>query len=547
MSLRYVSRSPFIAAVMCVAASASLAACGDAGAPGELAGGDAEELAAGSARALSVPLDIDTQRSLILTKATDPLTVSRFPLDVVLNQLITKAGTGGQQTALTLYNRWWDYFNRADVTPQAARFTDVPHCSDQANSDGFFTLNGYRIQCPRREGRLAWSNPFDPSSPDFVEPLAVVNRFDLVPEDGAHCGEYRIVYGKKSGGQADRNLIILEGQLPNPHPECGIAACLPVAEFWARLPTLSAAERAQEVERFFIAGLSEAGFGPVLHPDNYADAVHGPAGRPGTGQIRTNQFMGNAGAPTQVQAGQDWGLREFKLAKVFDGPNGEPRLYVKPVPVKENPFAELFGVNFDPNDPRQQSFMNDFTESVDKLTTFSPDINDIKLKGSTQALYNAGESLVKSDNDYALQLEPPFNFPWNFELRDRINAELVRLGRDTTFSAWDVAARATTQSCAGCHQLSDGQPLGNGVTWPRKEPEKPVDEQEFRFVHVREDGELSQALTHSFLPHRDGVLKAFLAAHADGNTCSPASAAAASASAAEGDEPVPTLGGSTTH
>ncbi|XYH98442.1 hypothetical protein ACMHYB_01370 [Sorangium sp. So ce1128] len=114
------------------------------------------------------------------------------------------------------------------------------------------------------------------------------------------------------------------------------------------------------------------------------------------------------------------------------------------------------------------------------------------------------------------------NFPWNFELRDRIEAELVRLGRSAIFSPLDVAARATTQSCAGCHQLSDGASLGNGVTWPRKEPEKPVAEQEFRFVHVREDGELSQALTHSFLPHRDGILKAFLAAHADQNTCSPA-------------------------
>ncbi|AUX46779.1 uncharacterized protein SOCE26_082880 [Sorangium cellulosum] len=540
MSLRYLSTSPFIAAVMCVAASASLAACGDASAPGELAGGGAEELAAEGGQALSVPLDIDTQRSLILTKATDPLAVSRFPLQFVLDQLIMRAGTGDQQTALDLYQRWWDYFNRSDG---AAQFTDVPHCSDQTHSEGWFTLNGYRIQCPRREGRLATSDPFDPSSPDFMEPLAVVNRFDLAPQDGSHCGEYRIVYGKKSAGQADRNLIIFEAQLPNPHPECGVAACLPVAEFWARLPTLSAAERAQELETFFTVGLLDAGFGPVLHPDNYADAVHGPAGRPGTGQIRTNQFMGNPGAPTQVQPGQDWGLREFKLVKAADGPNGQPRLHVKPVPVEENPFADLFGVNFDPSDPRKASFMDDFLESVDKLTTFSSNINDIQLKGSTQALYNAGESLVRSDNDYALQLEPPFNFPWNFELRDRIQAELVRLGRDTLFSPWDVAARATTQSCAGCHQLSDGQPLGNGVTWPRKEPEKPVDEQEFRFVHVREDGELSQALTHSFLPHRDGVLKAFLAAHTGGNTCSPPAAAFA----VDSDEPVPTLGGSTTH
>ncbi|WP_437733270.1 hypothetical protein [Sorangium sp. So ce1335] len=536
----HLSRSPLAAAVMCLAASASLAACGDASAPGELPADDAEELAAEGAQALSAPLDIDTQRSLILTKATDPLVMSRLPLQRVLDQLILRAGTGAQQTALDLYRRWWDFYNLSST----AQFPDAVHCDDQTGSDGFRTLNGFRIACPRREGRLATSDPFDPDSPDFMEPLAVVNRLDLAPQDGAHCGEYRIVYGKKSAGQADRNLIIFEAQLQNPHPECGVAACLPVAELWARLPTLDAAQRAEELERFFTVGLVEAGFGPVLHPDNFADAVHGPAGRRGTGQIRTNQFMGNPGAPDQVQAGQDWQLHDFKLAKTV-GPSGEPRLYIKPVPVKENPFAELFGTNFDPDDPRGASFMDDFIESVDKLTTLSPDINDIQLKGSTQDLYNAGESIVRSDNDYALQLDPPFNFPPNIELRDRIQAELVRLGRDTLFSPVDVAARATTQSCAGCHQLSDGASLGNGVTWPRKEPEKPVDEQEFRFVHVREDGELSQALTHSFLPHRDGILKAFLAAHADGNTCSPATAAAASA--AHGDEPVPTLGGVTTH
>ncbi|WP_437720294.1 hypothetical protein [Sorangium sp. So ce861] len=541
MPLRSVSRSPFAAAIMCLAASSSLGACGDASAPGELAGVDAEELAAEGAQALSTPLDIDAQRSLILTKATDPLAMARLPLQLVLDQLITRAGTGERQTALDLYRRWWDFYNHST----AAQFADAIHCDEHTDSEGFYTLNGYRIACPRREGRLASSEPFDPSSPDFMEPLAVVNRFDLAPQDGAHCGEYRIVYGKKSAGQADRNLIILEAQLQNPHPECGVAACLPVAEFWARLPTLDAAQRAQEIERFFTVGLLDAGFGPVIHPDNFADAVHGPGGRRGTGQIRTNQFMGNAGAPNQVQAGQEWQLHEFKLAKAFDGPSGEPRLYVKPVPVKENPFAELFGVNFDPNDPRRASFLDDFMESVDKLTTLSADINDIQLKGSTQDLYNAGESIVRSDNDYALQLDPPVNFPPNLELLDRLEAELVRLGKNTLFSPVDVAARATTQSCAGCHQLSDGASLGNGVTWPRKEPERPVDEQEFRFVHVREDGELSQALTHSFLPHRDGILKAFLAAHADGDTCSPAAAAAAFS--AGGDEPVPTLGGATTH
>ena len=33
---------------------------------------------------------------------------------------------------------------------------------------------------------------------DFF-PVALFNRFDLAPEDGAHCGEYRIVYAMHDG------------------------------------------------------------------------------------------------------------------------------------------------------------------------------------------------------------------------------------------------------------------------------------------------------------------------------------------------------------
>ncbi|WP_437996892.1 hypothetical protein WMF26_39095 [Sorangium sp. So ce185] len=318
MHLRYSSRFPFAAAVMCAAASASLAACGDAGAPGEVAGIDAEERAAERRQALSAPLDIEPLRSLILTKVTDPQAMTRFPLEFVLNQLIMRAGTFDEQTALDLYRRWWDFFNKS----VGAQFPDAIHCDDQTNSEGLPALNGYPISCPRWEGRLATSDPFDQDSPDFVEPIAVVNRFDLAPLDGSHCGEYRIVYAKKTAGIADRNLFIFEAQLPNPHPECGLAACLPVAEFWARLSTLDAAERANELETFFTVGLLDAGFGPVLHPDNL--------GR-GTGQIRTNQFMGPPGGPGQAQLGQIWQLREFKIAKTSDGPNGGARLTFKPV------------------------------------------------------------------------------------------------------------------------------------------------------------------------------------------------------------------------
>lgn len=74
-----------------------------------------------------------------------------------------------------------------------------------------------------------------------------------------------------------------------------------------------------------------------------------------------------------------------------------------------------------------------------------------------------------------------------------------------------IADRATALSCGGCHQLSNGRDLGDGITWPFSR----------RFVHVDEssglepgpDGSrwpISQALTDVFLPFRQKVLESFL-------------------------------------
>ena len=68
-------------------------------------------------------------------------------------------------------------------------------------------------------------------------------------------------------------------------------------------------------------------------------------------------------------------------------------------------------------------------------------------------------------------------------------------------------ARALTQSCAGCHQLSNNALLGgldaSGglLTWPASAG----------FVHAVEDGTRSPALNNVFLPKRKAVLEQFLA------------------------------------
>ena len=60
----------------------------------------------------------------------------------------------------------------------------------------------------------------------------------------------------------------------------------------------------------------------------------------------------------------------------------------------------------------------------------------------------------------------------------------------------NILDRATTQSCAGCHQLSNGKNVG-GFVWPSS----------LGFVHIDENRVLSPALIGTFIPHRKQILE----------------------------------------
>src|SRR6185436_3426806 len=79
-----------------------------------------------------------------------------------------------------------------------------------------------------------------------------------------------------------------------------------------------------------------------------------------------------------------------------------------------------------------------------------------------------------------------------------IKAELTDLG--STLTVNQVLNRATTQTCAGCHMVSNGQALGGGLTWPSS----------LGFVHIDESSALSPALSGTFLPRRKAVLEKFI-------------------------------------
>jgi hypothetical protein len=176
------------------------------------------------------------------------------------------------------------------------------------------------------EAALNASDLLDESSAVGMTPLALFNRFDLAPEDWSHCGEYRIVYGKKNPAFQQRFLLIFEAMLPNPqfvpgNPAASEAGCRPVAELWAGLSNQAdPVQRARTLSDFYYNGVGS--LGPVVDFRNYG-------GDGGRGQVRGNIFQGGP-----------WQLREWLTQATFN-PTGNQLEFVVTT-VKDNPLAELY-------------------------------------------------------------------------------------------------------------------------------------------------------------------------------------------------------------
>lgn len=427
---------------------------------------------------LCAPLPVDPARSLAVT---DLDILARFPLQRVMNQIVASAAV--VSTAQQAYHSIFDTQNPAPgflAPPQQ-------HCTG--------TRNGFPQDCPRQEGILAdaaVSNPFCTGAGcDPYEPLGLFNRFDLAPAGGANCGEYRIVYGKRSAGAAppgnNRNLIIFEAVLPNPKPGCGLnglEGCKAVTEFWARLSTIpDPMVRAAQLEQFYFAGLP--GFAPVVRWSHYSA---------GSGQIRTNQFMNAVGL-------QPWQLREHKLRR--DCTTGPCLLLAESVTTQVNPAADLF--NPASAHPQAAPFRADFLGRVPGLAALGS-INDITMTAATPFpnAFNEAQSTASpgGDTDYIAAFGGGGGFATSI-------AGVIPPG---PLNAHDIVRRAETQSCAGCHQLSNNVPLGGGLIWPPS----------LGFTHVSDTNvlacatspggcwEISPALRNEFLPRRQATLKAFV-------------------------------------
>ncbi|KAB2897602.1 MAG: hypothetical protein F9K40_12615 [Kofleriaceae bacterium] len=423
---------------------------------------------------------IEPRRSLAITE--QPI-LARFSLERVLDQLIAGSGVTGL-TSTALFQQGWDVFNPGPGLGAG------PHCDDTIDPELGPVLNGYPFTCrpAPSEGAQASCDPFAAGSACAYIPIGLFMRFDLAPEDGRHCGEYRIVYAKESGrteGQ-NRNLVILEAAMRNPHVNQGLRGCRKLVQAFAELsdePDLEA--RADVLEDIYFDGHRE--FDPVVLWSNFGD---NPLD---AGQIRTNQFM-------QPDAPRVWSLRELKLRKVC---GATCTLQLVPVTAKVNPYGPLFA-----DAAATTPFQLELADQLPSLTAGT--IGGIGLRVSD--VYNSGQSEAAGavlESQFAAHFAPPGAATSTF--RNELTTRLASLGSALTPD--EVVARAQAMSCAGCHRFSNNAAIGGGLTWPPS----------LGFVHISErdvdleveDGvtrfKISLALTDHFLPDRASLIADYLA------------------------------------
>jgi hypothetical protein len=360
-------------------------------------------------RSECVPPDgVAMPERMLLETNTDA--VANVSLRNVFEALANNGGHEGD--ALAIYQQIFDSYASADE----AQLPDAIHCGDET-TDGAPSLNGYPIDCDRAE--RAHVNDLD----SFFA-TAFVNRIDLAPASGAHCGQQRMIFASNSQGRA---FMILEAQIPNPTPELGIDGCRPLAQFWLdQNSIIDPKERGLRLAQAFLGGapeLLEAGFGPFYTAENLTV---------GSGQIRTNQFDSDP-----------WTLREFKLAL------NEGEISAVPFPVAESPHGALWNENV----PLAQgdACRDSFLLAADGLLT--DDLS--RMSFVVDAACKDSESRNDGSQNYAAQMSDGF--------RAQLEAKLS----DTGLSADDFANRAQfAGSCMGCHNEASGKSLGHGLFAP---------------------------------------------------------------------------------
>lgn len=376
------------------------------------------------------------------------------------------------------------------------------------NDDGDIS---FKLQPRDGEKSLTADDLLNPANAERMVPVALFNRLDLSPADHSHCGEYRIVYVKNGPRLPNNKLVfdkrmtlIFEAVLPNPDLSGDRKQCEAVWRLWKGFAQAgrNQTEIGQRLAKFYYEGGeldTQMPFTPVVAFSHY-----GLAG----GQVRANAFVHTTAGDNQL----NWHLRQWRVSFDDKYPTKPPSF--QPEPVNESPFRGYF--------------------SGDPATAPAPGTDQAKFKAlaglfqSTFAHKNVAE-LVDVDRGAAIPAGPPttvgdlidkvgvdiddkfyavesdagpFGTPddpalaigSNQALKDAIDARIKELKVDQAcgLTRSHVLNRMGAMSCGGCHQFSNGKDIAPGIRWPLS----------LTFVHVDEDGNLSNLLLDRFLPFR---------------------------------------------
>ena len=440
----------------------------------------------------------EAQRAVVLDPrlsifVTDVSVVSQLSFADVMGKLVDGATTNKE----TLFKQWWD---TADQKPGHGL---GPHCDDESAPVGdLATRNGFPYRCPRpeeNEAEIAAGLAFNPTAHEGYSAIAYSNRFDLADGEGLNCGEYRVIFARNSGktDAIDRNLIIVEALLPNPQSASGLKGCRAILEFWASLSNsqMTQTDRGAALRDFYLNGLPAENVRAPIDRRNFA---------PGTGQIRTNQFL------DQLDHGFDWTLREFKIVDIAGA------LVMQPENVKSNPGVALFSAGA--TDQRVAAFEDAVVSQLWALRgKAGGEVNRAAFSFNNSVLFNSFESDESNptEGDVLAAFDPAG------PLAQKITAALSAAG--STLTADNIIRRLRVQTCAGCHHYSGGDAgLGGGMeAWPGTLGDPGGGEQGFTHVSEREldigpDGpgtrfRISGVLDEVLIPARAQVMSAFLA------------------------------------
>jgi len=293
-------------------------------------------------------------------------------------------------------------------------------------------------------------------------------------------------------GALNRLTLIFEAALDNPDPAKKGEGCRPVVEFWDSLKSISDPQRlSDELHRFYFDGLP--GFKPAIDFDHF--------GRP-FGQVRANMFVTKGDF-----SAHPWQLREWRVDL---GPDGVPTFIADTV--KDNPQALLFRdpQAMDPNlSDLWQRFQAEFVDShVFKLTMGDQAAGNMQLLDQ-ELFFKLGTGFPNRYNDFESQSQDDMDDPSARPSRNITGPVTARLAdldlnKACGLKVDHILNRAGALTCGGCHEFSSarGKLVAPDVSWPKAAPGG--------FVHIKEDGTLSELLEDFFLPSRRAFMTDYL-------------------------------------